>query len=86
MKKLHGFPISMFIKEVIYKVLLSVPLAIIIPFFITNMMEPSFLRLIITATCCTIATTISVLFVGLKVSERKVLFNKLITRINQKKK
>lgn len=36
MKKLHGFPISMFIKEVICKVLLSVPLAIIIPFFITK--------------------------------------------------
>lgn len=86
MKKLHGFPISMFIKEVICKVLLSVPLAIIIPFFITKMIEPSFLRLIITATCCTISTTISVLFVGLKVSERKVLFNKLISRINQKKK
>lgn len=86
MKRLHDFHINIFIKEVVCKVLLSVPLAIIVPFIIIKVMEPSFLRLITIGICSTISTTISVFLVGLKGSERKILFNKLTTKINQKKK
>lgn len=83
MKRLHGFSILMYLKEVVLKVLATIPIAIAIPYIIITHMESSFTRLMTIILICTLSTAFSVYFLGLKTTERKAIFGLLMNRINK---
>ena len=84
MKRLLGFPIMEYVKEVIVKVIFTVSFAIAIPYMVIRLMEPSFVRLLVICVVCTLSTTISICFLGLKRMERKSLVVQIQNKINKK--
>ena len=85
MKRLLGFPIMEYVKEVVVKVIFTVPFAIAIPYMVIRLMEPSFVRLMVICVVCTLSTAISICFLGLKRTERKTLVVQIQSKINKKK-
>lgn len=75
MKKLIGFPISLFIHDVLLKVLLCTLMAIFVPYSITQMMDESLFRFVLVFMLCFIFNSIIILFLGLNFRERSVIFN-----------
>lgn len=84
MKRLLGFPIMEYVREVIVKVIFTVSFAIAIPYMVIRLMEPSFVRLLVICVVCTLSTTISICFLGLKRMERKSLVVLIQNKINKK--
>ena len=85
MKRLLNFPIMEYVKEVVVKVIFTVPFAIAIPYMVIRLMEPSFVRLLVICVVCTLSTAISICFLGLKRTERKTLVVQIQSKINKKK-
>ena len=74
-----------YVKEVVVKVIFTVPFAIAIPYMVIRLMEPSFVRLMVICVVCTLSTAISICFLGLKRTERKTLVVQIQSKINKKK-
>lgn len=77
MKRLLGFPIILFIKDVIFRVVPVILLAIIMPIIITTLMPMSILRLAMTLIVSLVGTSLAVLFVGMTNHERELIINKV---------
>lgn len=77
MKRLLGFPIILFIKDVIFRVVPVILLAIIMPIIITTLMPMSILRLAMTVIVSLVGTSLAVLFVGMTNHERELIINKV---------
>ncbi len=77
MKRLLGFPIILFLKEVIIRIIPVTLLAIVLPFMITALMPMSILRLALTIIASLAGTSLAVLFVGMTNHERTMIINKI---------
>lgn len=84
-KGLIGFPIKLYISDVILKVGMVSVVSFVMPLLVVYFFEEGFLRLF--ATCIiSFFSTISVIYVlGLEGIERRMIFNKFITIIKLKK-
>ena len=83
MKGLLGFPISLFLKQVIQPVSITTIIGAIIPVWISNLLEPSLSRVVITIVACTISLGLAITFIGLTKHERKMTLGKIINRIHR---
>lgn len=77
MKNLLGFPISLFMKDVIAPILIVSVIAVIAPYFVISICETSLLRVIYTFIAATIWTIICVFIFGLTKGERIAILKKV---------
>lgn len=77
LKKLLGFPISMFARKVIYPVLYVTSLTVILPLFLYVKIEPSLIRLVLLTGVSCISATINIYLFGLDEGEKKTILLKV---------
>lgn len=82
MKKLLGFPIMMFIKDVFIKVTIVSIVSTIIPFIVIYMMPSSYIRLIVSILTCFISCGITMWSLGLKSAERTFIKEMVVSKYN----
>ncbi len=82
-KKLLDFPVMMYIKEAILRVLIVSVVSFILPLVVINLMETSFLRLIVSVVVGVASTMTTIYICGMADSERKKIINAIS---NYKKK
>lgn len=70
MNKQIGFPIAIFLKQVIGRIIFVTVLSFIWPIILTNIMEEGFLRLISVGLVSTLSLIVSVFLIGMQKSER----------------
>ena len=83
MKGLLGFPVMMFIKEVIWKITIVTGVAFLPPLWPYLLMQESFLRLLTICCVCTLSSCGTIYFLGLSQNER-VFVKKTISKIIDK--
>lgn len=76
-RKLVGLPARKFLTEVIRPVATVTPLALLVPFVLSRLMDDSFLRLLILTCSSIVWTMIVVYFAGLDRGERRFLIDKI---------
>lgn len=77
LKKLLGFPISMFIRKVIYPILSVTILTVILPLLLYIEFEPSFIRLFLLTGVSCMTTAVSIYLFGLDGGEKKRISSKV---------
>lgn len=70
LKGMINISIKTFFSKVVCRVLIVTPIASIIPYYITSIMSPCFIRLMVTIILTIISTSIIILFVGIAKEER----------------
>lgn len=84
MNRLFSFPPSLFIRQVLAKIVVVTIVALLIPSIIAFMMSESMIRLVIMCLVCSLSSILSIYFVGLSNRERikvsNYVFNKIGTR------
>lgn len=70
LKGMINISIKTFFKKVVCRVLIVTPIASIIPYYITSIISPCFIRLMVTIIVTIISTSIIILFVGISKKER----------------
>lgn len=83
MKEMLDFPISMFVKQVIFKILMVTVLAFILPFCIYKLMPVSIWRLLLEIFICTLSTLISVGALGMSSRERDYFIALIVKKFNK---
>lgn len=82
MRGLLRFPITMFVNEVILKIFLVTIVSVLLPFLVHNIIEESFLRLVLVLIICIVASGLSTYKLGLSMQEKKaikrIIFEKYI--------
>ena len=78
MREQFNFPISMFVKDVIVKIVIVTILSMIIPILFIKYVDESFLRTICSIIICFICSMASIFLCGLSIGERKQIIS--ITR------
>ena len=84
LKGLLHFPVMMFIREVIGRVLLVTPVAFIVPCIVTYYLDASWGRLLLVCFLSFISTCICIYVLGLESGERTALTNKIVNRLKAK--
>ncbi len=77
MRRLLGFPIMLFIKDVILRIIQVTLLSIVLPIIVTRFLPMSIWRLALTIIVSFVGTSIAVLFVGMTRHERESIVNKI---------
>ena len=77
MRSMLGFPISMYLRDVIGKIILPSILALIIPFLLCRYLEPTIARLLIVFGISVLWAVPCIVLFGLTTGERGVLFAKV---------
>lgn len=85
MKKLCGFSIRVFIKEVVIRIGLTTIIALIVPVTILLSLPSSFLRFFVILIFSTISTLLCSFFVGMTGSERGVVINYIKIKLSHVK-
>lgn len=75
MRKLIKFSIRDYLYEIYGVTILATSVAIVLPIIVTYSIEPSVARFFITSVACVASCSLSILFIGLNVHERKALVN-----------
>lgn len=83
MKEMLQFPISMYIKEVISRIIPPCIMSLIIPFILTRILEPSIIRTLIVCTSSIIWSLLCISIFGLTKGERITIFNKIRSVISK---
>ena len=83
MKEMLAFPIIMFVKEVVGKIMLPLLVSLILPFIMVMMIEPSFLRVVLVCMFSICWTTLSIFIFGLVREERITIIGKAKSLINK---
>jgi len=81
-----GFPVKLYLSDVILRVFVVTSLAFVLPILVTTYFEESFLRLCITCAVSVLSTGVVIYLLGLQKSERKKIYSKLVSilsRINR---
>lgn len=81
MKKQVGFPIILFVKEVIIPIIIVSLLSFIIPFSVLISMEPGIIRFIVIGITSTLSICTSVILVGMDKTEKKKVISYLKRKI-----
>lgn len=84
MKRMLDFPPAMFIKEVLFYILLVTPISFIIPLSCLNLMEEGFARLIVVILVSIFSTAIIIYYLGINKKERNYFVNTIKTRLHKK--
>ena len=84
MKGLLGFPIMMFIKDVITPVILTTLIGSIIPVLMSKVIAPSMGRVFVTTLISSITVGFSICFIGLTKHERQMTIGKIIYKLRRK--
>ena len=82
-KGLMNFPTIFFIKEVLIKVFIVTPFVFILPLSIVKLLEPSFIRLILTCLISLISTVFIIATIGMKREERKYILSKIKNKLKK---
>lgn len=77
MHKLLGFPLAMYLKQVLYPIVIVTVVSIIIPGVLYINMNQSFIRLITTTLVSFMMTATSIYFFGLNSGEKNMILSKL---------
>ena len=77
MKGLLDFPVSMFMKEVVWKVTLPSIVSIILPFVCVSVLPSSIYRTLLTCCVCVISSIISIYLLGLTRGEQMMINEKV---------
>ena len=83
MKRMLDFPPIMYVKEVLFYILLVTPISFIIPLLCVNVMNAGFTRLVVVTMVSIISTAIIVYYLGLNNKERKFFVNSIKTRLHR---
>ena len=83
MKGLLHFPPALFIREVIFKICIVTPLALLMPSVPVCFMDESFGRLVITTLISLVSSCLVIYTVGLSRSERKTIIGKVMKFIQK---
>jgi hypothetical protein len=70
MNKQIGFPINIFLKQVIGRIVSVTVLSFILPIILNNIMGEGFLRLISVGFVSTLSLVVSMFYIGMQKSER----------------
>ena len=70
MNKQIGFPINIFLKQVIWRIVFVTVLSFILPIILINIMDEGFLRLISVGVVSTLSLVVSMFYIGMQKSER----------------
>ncbi len=84
MRGLLGFPISLFLKNVILPIILTTIAGSIIPILVATHMQPSFARFVITCFVSVASSGFAISFIGLTKHEREMTLGKIIAKILKK--
>ena len=85
MKRMIGFPIKMFVYEVVCKVIYVTPIAVALPFFLSQNMGMGWIRLIVMLLVSTVSTLATIWFVGMCYEERQYLAGIIKNKIHRTK-
>ena len=77
MKDLFGFPVMLFIKDVLLKISIPTILAFISPTIIIYSMEPSLFRMFVTCLVSICIAGLCIFMIGLTKGERQFLISKI---------
>lgn len=83
MKKMLDFPPIMFVKDVLFYIILVTPIAIIAPLSCVNLMDVGFTRLIVVTMVSVLSTAIIVYCLGLNRKERNYFISTIKTRFHR---
>ncbi len=81
MKGLLGFPVIRFVKDVFLKILIVTVTSLIFPILIVSLLEPSFLRFILTSVVCILSSTFFIYMIGLTRNEKTVILSTFLNKI-----
>lgn len=85
MRGLLRFPITMFVNEVILKIFLVTIVSVLLPFLVHNIIEESFLRLVLVLIICIVASGLSTYKLGLSMQEKKAIKRIIFEKIYRRK-
>ena len=83
MKQMIQFPIRMFLNEVVSKIVLVTPVAVILPFILIQKMEVGWLRLFAMLAVCTVSTLAVIWFIGISKDERQYFLKAIKNTIDK---
>ena len=81
MKRMLGFSPMMYVREVLFYILLVTPITVVIPLLCINMMEAGFVRLIVVSMVSILSTATIVYSFGLNQREREYFVNIIKSRL-----
>lgn len=76
MKEIFEFPINMFLREVLGKIIFPLLTSLIVPFILKEYIEPSLIRMILLSIVSILWTGLCILVFGLTKGERDMLYQK----------
>ena len=76
MKGMLGFPVMMFVKEVLWKIFVPTVSAIVLPLILSRVMDPSFGRLVLVCISSVIWSVFCIYVFGLSKGEKSVIYEK----------
>lgn len=83
MREMLGFPIIMFVKEVLGKIILPFIFAMILPYILVQILDPSLGRTLLVCISSVLWTGLCVVILGLTKGERETIFSKIRTMIGK---
>lgn len=83
MKGLLNFPVTLFVKLVLLRLVVVTPVAFLVPGLIVYCMDDSLERFFLCCVISILSTCLSVYVLGLEREERKIFFNKVVAVKNQ---
>lgn len=81
MRGLLSFPVGVFIREVVIRILIVSAMAIVLPIAIVMIYPQSFLRLVLTTIITILSSSLATYYIGLTFNERIVVKEKLIIKV-----
>ena len=85
MKDLLHFPVGLFVREVVVKIVFVTVLSAIIPVIFTSLIEPSLIRVICTIIISVISAALTIYLFGLTTNERQLIVGMILNKIHSKK-
>lgn len=81
MRGLLHFPLMQFVKEVIVPIFFTTLAGILLPLFVALKMETSLIRLLVVGILSLVSVGLSIYYIGLTCSERKVITEKVLDKL-----
>lgn len=84
MKQMLQFPPSMFVREVLFRIIIVTPLAILIPLICRHLIDEGVVRFIVVTSVSIISTALTVYLIGLDTYERNYLKESIQSKLYRK--
>lgn len=83
MKSMLNFPPMMFMREVLLKILPTLAVSFVAPLLIIYYVNPSINRIFLSFLCCTLLTSVSIYYLGMRNSERTAVLKLLREKVKK---